>query len=541
MKLSKRHLFEVLFVCIAFSCLSFAELSPTYAIVNCTIFPVNGARVDNGVIIIRNGLIDAIGPKTNISIPEEAEIIKAEGLCAYPGLIDAHSEFMLTTPKTGPQEQGQDPSSESGHSPGWQKASLMAFEHLAPKKNVLDELRKIGITTACLAPDKDIFAGQSVIINLNSDKKNQMVLSNPFGLHINFLTSRGEYPSSLMGTMALLRQTFLDVDHYHFYTMRYAQSPLGLKRPEFDPFLETLIPYVIGKKPIVFNCANLEDIKRAVRLADEFELKAYISGANEAWRVTELLKKSKRPLFVSLKFTPPFTSSFINQGEDLKKSAEEELYPANAFNLYKEGIPFALTSNGLSKPIDILKNANKAIQAGLPKDEALKAMTIYPASALGIDTILGSLEKGKIANIVLTSGEIFDENSQVRRVFVDGISFTIEEPPKVSKAVAAQMDISGKWQAELVSAMGTRESTIEFKQDGTQVSGTISTDMGKWDIDNGVLIGKNLTFTITANIMGESIIMEFSGTAETERIEGSLSFMQGSAQLSATRIPESTF
>jgi imidazolonepropionase-like amidohydrolase len=537
-----KMLFSVaLFFSFVLSCLSFAELSPTYAIVDCTIFPVKGTQIENGVIIIRNGLIEAVGPKTKISIPEEAEIIKAEGLNAYPGLIDAHSKLLLVSPKPEPQTQRQNSSSRPGDNPGWQKADFMAFDHLVPKKNTLEGLRKIGITTACLAPDKNIFAGQSVIVNLNSDKKNQMILGNPFGLHINFVTSRGEYPSSLMGTMSVLRQSFLDVEHYFFHKTQYDKSPLGLKRPEFNPFFETLIPYVVNKKPVVFNCENLEDIKRALRLADEFKLKAYISGANEAWRVAGFLKKNQAPLLVSLKFTPPFTSKYINLGEELKKKAEEEIYPANAFNLYKEGIPFSLTSNGLSKPADILKNAKKAIKAGLPKNEALKAMTIHPAVSLGIDDILGTLEKGKIANIVLTSGEIFDEKSQVRNVFVDGIFFEIKQPTKDSKATAVQTNISGKWQAEFVSVMGTMESTIEFKQDGNQVSGNIATEMGKWEIENGVLSGKDLTFTITAIITGESINLDFSGTAEADHIEGSLSFMQGSAQLRATRIPESRY
>jgi len=196
-----------------------------------------------------------------------------------------------------------------------------------------------------------------------------------------------------------------------------------------------------------------------------------------------------------------------------------------------------LTSNGLTKPTEILKNAKKAIQAGLPKDEALKAMTIYPAEALGIDKIMGSLEKGKIANIVLTSGEIFDEKTEVRRVFVDGILFVIEESPKESKT-PAQLDISGTWLGDFTSAMGNMESTIEFHQDGTHVGGTISSNLGKWEIDSGVLNAKDLTFSITANIMGESVSMEFSGTAEKDQIEGILSFIQGSAKLRATRIPD---
>lgn len=529
------------FFVLAFCFFSFADMSPTYAIVDCTIIPMNGTQIDKGIIIIRNGLIDDIGAKASIPIPEEAEIVNAEGMYAYPGLIDAHSELMLVTAKPGPQSQGQSPSAKPDDGPSWQKAGLMALDHLDPKKSVLEGLRQIGITTSCLASDKNIFAGQSVIVNLNSDEKNHMVLTNPFGLHINFVTARGEYPSSLMGTMSVLRQAFLDVEHYHLHSTRYAKSPLGLRRPVFDPFLEALVPYVVSKKPVVFNCTNHEDIKRAIRLADEFKLNAYISGANEAWRVSGLIKKTKAPLLVSLRFTPPFTSKFLNMSEDLKKKAEEEVYPANAYNLNKEGIPFALTSSGLSKPSDILKNVKRAIAVGLPKNEALKAMTIHPARALGIDNILGSLEKGKIANIVLTSGEMFDEKSRVQRVFVDGISFTVKQSAEKSKATATQVNISGKWLGEFTSAMGSMEAAIEFTQDGNQVSGTISTEMGKWEIANGSMSGKDLIFTITANVMGESIDLDFTGTAEAERIEGSLSFMQTTAQLRATKIPESSF
>jgi hypothetical protein len=227
--------------------------------------------------------------------------------------------------------------------------------------------------------------------------------------------------------------------------------------------------------------------------------------------------------------------------EDLKIKAEEEIYPANAYNLHKEGIPFALTSNGLTKPSDILKNAKKAINAGLPRYEVLKAMTIQPARALGIDNILGSIEQGKIANIVLTSGKIFDDKSVVRRVFVDGISFEIKQPAEKSEAAPAQVDISGRWQGEFTSAMGNMESTIEFKQDGTHLSGTIATEMGSWEIENGTISGKDLTFTITANVMGESVSMDFSGTAESDQIEGTISFMQTSARLRASRIPDTSF
>jgi len=224
-----------------------------------------------------------------------------------------------------------------------------------------------------------------------------------------------------MGTIAYIRQSFLDADHYANAQILYAKNPKGMKRPEFDPFLETLLPYLRDKKPVIFQCNDLEDIKRALKIIDEFKLKAMLTHANEAWRAAEVLKKTAIPLLVTLDFRPPNGSMYVNQGEDLKKKAEAEIYPANAANLVKEGLKFALTTFGMNDGSTALKNIQSAIKAGLPKEEALKALTIQPAQYLGLAQQLGSLEPGKIANVILTKGELFDEKTQVEKVFVDGI------------------------------------------------------------------------------------------------------------------------
>jgi len=226
----------------------------------------------------------------------------------------------------------------------------------------------------------------------------------------------------------------------------------------------------------------------------------------------------------------------VNQGEEKKKKAEEEIYPANAANLHKQGIKFALTSLGLSKSSDILKNIQKAIKAGLPREQALKAMTIIPAQFLGVADFLGSLEPGKIANIVLTSGEIFGEKTQVKRVFVDGLSFEVKEPPKKAKPTA--LNLTGKWKATISGPMGEQDVTLEIQQEGNSISGFISSEMGQWDISEGILSAKELSFSISATIMDETIELAFSGTAEKDSIEGMISFEGGSAELKATRIPD---
>lgn len=516
-----------------------ARVDPTYVIINCRITPVSGPPVENGVIIIRNGLIESIGPKEKIPIPEDAEVINAEGMNAYPGLIDAHTNFLFEAPKEEPQRQRGLETVAQEESANWNQAKTLAFDILKPKKTVIEGYHKSGVLTVLAVLGKEIFAGQSVILNINGEKPEPMVIQNPFGLHINFTTVGRSYPSSLMGTMALLRQSFLDANHYELYRSLFLKSSKGMKRPEYDPFLEALLPFIVEKKPVIFNCANLEDIKRAIGLIKEFKLNGFLSGANEAWRVADFVKKAKLPLLVSLKFTPPLPSQYALQGEELKSKAEKEIYPANAANLYKEGIKFALVSNGISKPEDILKFVREAIKAGLPREEALSAMTITPAKFLGISHLVGSIEPGKIANIMLTSGEVFEEKTIVKRVFVDGLSFEVKEAPKDAKPSA--VNISGKWKVQVSGPMGEMEMTAEFEQSGSQVDGFFSSDMGKMEISDGVLSGNEFTFTLSATIMGESVEMSFNGKVEKDSLEGTISFMGGSAELKATRIPERIF
>lgn len=414
------------------------ETRPAYVLEGCRVVPIAGPVLEKGIIVIRDGLIESVGDTGKVTIPPDAEIIAAEGLTAYPGLILGHTAFFLERPREeASQDQAAMLAAAMAASPreeppqSWPLA--MAFDRIRPRAQVLENLRRNGVTTILVAPTAGIFQGLSVLLNLNGEKAEPMVLKNGAALHINFAAERGAYPSSPMGVMAYLRQSFHDALHYAEHLSLYEKTGRGMKRPVYDPLLESLIPFVKDRQLVVFQCNDQEDIKRALRLAEEFRLNAMIGGANEAWRAAGDLKKAGRPLLVSLNFAPPVRSAYVSQDEDLRKKAAEEIYPANAARLAEAGIPFALTALGLPDGAAALKNVRTAIKAGLSSEEALKALTIVPARFLGVGDRIGSLESGKIANVILVRGEIFDEKAVVERVFVDGISFTPPPPEKPKK------------------------------------------------------------------------------------------------------------
>lgn len=408
---------------------AFADVGPAYALVKCRIVPGTGDIIEDGALLVRDGLITAVGPRQEIPLPADAEVIDGQGKTVYPGLIDAWTSLFLKIPKRPPlgfmqafEGIPKDQQDDGRH------LDYSAFENLQPNPQDRNALHKLGITTVLSVPEIGYISGRSVLINLNREDAAGMVLRNPAALHLQFVAARGVYPTSVMGAMAALRQAAFDAAHYRDSLDRYQRSGKTIKRPRYDPFLEGLIPYALEGGPVVIACLNQEDIKRALRLREEFGLNAVLAGSEEAWRVADMVEAAEVPLIVSVTFQPPFTSIHFSRDEEKKKEAEEEIYPANPGELARRGIPFALTSHGLKKRADFFKQIRKAIAAGLPKEVALEALTIQPARILGVEDVLGSLAPGKIANLVLADGGLFEEKTRIERVFVDGQSFEIEQP-----------------------------------------------------------------------------------------------------------------
>jgi len=304
---------------------------------------------------------------------------------------------------------------------------------LAPQSLALDRVRAAdvtkardgGVTTALVIAKEGVLPGQSAILNLSGDKPEAMVLRQPAALHLHMASLARQYPGSLMGTMAYVRQALVDAGRARDAWAAWEKSPRGQKRPRFDAALVPWQQALAGKLPLVVTCNAENDVRRALALADEFGVRVVLAGAPLAFRSAELLKARRLPLLVSVNFDPPrAVSGFfggVDEEQERRRIRDAERNPAE---LARAGVPFALASAWAP---DFVAGIRKAVEKGLPGETALRATTLGAAEALGLQDATGSLEPGKLANVVAWSGEPFAKDTKARYVFVDGRLFEVPE------------------------------------------------------------------------------------------------------------------
>ena len=414
----------------------------TYAITNARIVTVSGPVIEGGTVVVRNGLIAAAG--ANVNAPPDARVIDGSGLTVYPGLIDSYTNlalpeaspspspggggggggfFVLTPPRpaTGPN---------STQPPGLQP-EVMVEDVIRPGGNEIEAARNIGITTALTLPRGGIWMGQSALINLAGDTPQQMIVRSPVAMHVGFTPLRnGGYPGSLLGVFSTLRQMMLDAQRYRDAMQIYERAPRGTRRPDTDRSLAALVPVIEGRMPVVMLANSEREISRALDLAQEFKLRLIIAGGREADRLTDRLVKQNVPVLLSLNL-PKRTTAALPEAdpEPLRVLRERVEAQQTAGKLAKAGVRFAFESGSLTNMSELLANAGRTIENGLSATDALRAFTIWPAEILGVQDQLGSIEAGKIANLTVVRGDLFDRNSRVTHVFIDGRQVELRPPP----------------------------------------------------------------------------------------------------------------
>lgn len=399
-----------------------AAKTPSYAITRARVVTVSGAVMENATVILRDGVVVDVGP--SVAIPKDARVVDGTGLTLTPGLIDAYSGAGMPAAR---------PAGGGGGAAGAAPATP-APNPIAPASNIYERVRAVdalkardsGITTIVPIPREGLVFGAAAVMDLVGDRPEGMVVKPNIALAASFTTLGQRYPGSLMGTMAFFRQALIDGAYHRAEMAAYEKAPGGKKRPAFDPGLDVWADVASGTTPLLLQTSRIGDLRRAFGLADEFKLKLVLAGNTQAFEEAALLKERKPALLVSVNFDPPKVGGFFGGSDDDKDRAEIESAEKNPGALHKEGIKFALVSGFAN---DFLAGIRKAIEKGLPKDAALRAVTLTPAEILGLADRMGSIEKGKIANVVVWSGEPLTKEAKVRMVFVDGELYEPEEKP----------------------------------------------------------------------------------------------------------------
>lgn len=490
----------------------------TYAITNARLVPVSAPAIEQGTVVIRGGLIVAVG--ATVAVPADARVIDGTGLTIYPGLIDGFGTLGL--PSATPPAAGAAPGGGGGGRGGGGAAAPRAPNStqavgLQPELAVVDELgpdatsftapHAAGFTTAFTSIGAGVFRGQSAVINLDGTDVSAMVVKSGMSQQLAFSRGGGGggFPGSLFGVFAAIRQELLDAQRYRELTAAYARSPKGMVRPAYDPSLAALQPVLARQQPMVMLANSQREIERALDLAKEFNLRVIIAGGSEAWKVAGRLKAENVPVLLSINF-PRRTAAPAPDAdpEPIRVLRERVAAPKGPAVLEAAGVTYAFTSGGAFP--EFLANVRRAVGGGLTAEQALRAMTTTPAQLFGIADRVGALEAGRIANLTITKGDLFAAGTTVQQLFIDGQPVAIPATPAATGGNGAggrggrPGTLEGNWTARLAFDGAEREVTFTLSQDGASLGGVLEGSFGSATLEEGVVAADG-TFRFAAWLM----------------------------------------
>ncbi len=440
--------------------LGIREKTPTtVALVNAKVV-VSPGDVIPGAIIIRNGIIQkVVSDDFSPVVPTGARIIDFTGMTIYPGFIDPYTDYGLPEAKKSDRPESRRPQYETERVGGsaWNEAihaDQNWSDHFQPDSNAAREFINQGITVVQTARLDGIWRGRSSVVSLDSDLPNHLIIR-PYSHHFASFdkgSSRQEYPSSLMGAIALIRQSLLDAEWYTAARRAFQLNP-AQKLPEFNSDLMALAD--ARDETIIFETADELSFLRAGNIAEEFKCSFVHLGSNREYARIEQITAINPSIILPVNY--PDAPQVKTPEDELDVTLAElrhwETAPSNPAILTQQNIPFAFTTHGLKKKSDYLKNICEAVNRGLDKETALAALTTIPAGFCGIQDLCGSIKEGNMANFVVCDGDLFDDSTHVDEVWIRGKRYKLEPFPGedirgtyslIFDDLRAQLSITGK-------------------------------------------------------------------------------------------------
>ena len=497
-----------------------------FAIRGAKVVPVSGPPVENASIVISCGLITAMG--RDVAVPPEAWVIEGKGLTVYPGLFDSFTDVGIPAAPPGTAEGGPRGAPESARGPEDRPYSTpwrSAADEVSLSDKRIETWRSAGFTTVVSAPKGGILPGQAAVLDLTGERAGDLVVKSPVAIPVVFQTSRGfggGFPSSIMGVLAYLHQVWLDTEWSTKAQAAYEKNPRSVARPRYDRTEAALADALEDHALVLIPANNSVQLRRALELVDRWHVNGVIYGGQMAYEVASEIATKKLPVLVNLKWPEADKDADPEDKPSLRTLQFRDRAPSSPAALAKAGVKFAFYSGGITAPKDTLKAAKKSIDAGLAPDAALRALTLSPAEIFGVADRLGSLENGKIANLVVTDGDLFEEKTKIKMVFVDGHRFEVREPEKPKEPPKG--DLTGKWNLAYTTPDGPEEATADLAmdRDGT-ISGTVTSKRGTASVISGYLSVDKFSFTINIPLEGSTADVIFAGTFDGTSLKGNIS------------------
>jgi imidazolonepropionase-like amidohydrolase len=514
-----------------------------YALTNARIVTAPGRVIERGTIVVRNGRI--VAAAANAQIPAGVITIDLTGRTVYPGLIDAASSVGVprVVPEGGfgrgggggrggaqPEESGPPPELNPGRA---------AADVWSPTDQNRSALRAAGLTTLGIAFEGGLFPGRVSVVTTRDADPRTVVLKSPVAQQVEFGRRRSGYPGTYIGALAYVEQSFLDAQHDRLVEQAASRNPATAPRPVYDPEHRALQDAVAGTLPAWVHASSRREIQRHIEVARSSGLTNYlVIGAQEGYQNPAALKAIGKPAIVSLDFPQP--GSITGRAYELHvapASGEDEVGAendstaaraarANAAALVAAGIPVALVSRGVNSPGEFRSRVLAVVEAGLAPDEALRALTVTPAQVLGIEGLVGTIEPGKLANLVVVEGDLFSKDGHIRQVFVEGERYDIPAQPAGGRGgpggAAGAATAVGEWTGEFEGPNGMMQFSLVLEAQGTSLSGTLTTEIGPVTL-TGEQNGADVTLRGTATPPGMNAIqITITGRVQGDELRATL-------------------
>jgi len=500
-----------------------------FAIRGARVVPVSAPTMEEATVVVARGVILAVGK--DATIPADAWVIEGKGLIVYPGLVDAFADVGIPPAAPAPAvpgtEAGPRRPTELPRGPEDRPNSTpwrIAADEVSLADKRIETWRNAGFTTVICSPKTGFFPGQASVLDLAGERAGDLVVKPSVAIPVSIKPTGGfgsGFPDSLMGVLGYEHQVLLDTDWLRKAQAVYDKNPKGIARPHYDRASAALAEALEDHGLVLLSGNSVQDMRRALELADRWKVHAAIYGGQSGYELADEIATKRIPVLVDLKWPEKERDSDPEEIPTLRTLRLRYRAPSTPAAFVKSVVKFAFYSGATANPKDLLKAVKKSIDAGLAPDAALRALTLSTAEIYGVADRLGSIEKGKIANLVVADGDLFDEKTKIKLVFVDGRRFEIREPEKPKDPPKG--DITGKWKLSFTTPEGPEESTADLvmSSDGT-ITGTLTSKRGTASILSGYLSADKFNFVINISIGPTFADVSFNGIFDGTSIKGTI-------------------